>query len=239
MKKNFAKGLTQSMYKAEYGYTNAPVHSNVSKDVLNYTYIIRQILLKNINPAASIEKSSEHTDDHILRPIALLDVAYRDLQNCKKWPMSDGEQRRYHRTMSYMHAIFTRMYKHMSDDQIYMLNEAMEKMEEKIQKDYTILKIKCSEALRSAFDNNAYREYVSTLCIILVCVDLPRKYMYEFFHARIEDLERVSKNVQLMMRYYATIDSKTTADIDLNRSEMIAMSLRAFQNKFFKVEMCA
>lgn len=219
-------------------YTDSQAHVKARPTCTNVSYVIREILLHNINEHAVIEKQSQNTDDYILRPVALFDIAYRDLQECSSWPMDEAERMRYKRTMESCTKIFNRFYRGMSDEQIYMLNEAMEKMENAIKKDYDIMYIQIQEALRAGFANDQLRNYAAKLCVVHVCVDLPMKYMNACLGGtRIRDLEVVSKNVNLMMRYYASTDPSVDGDIDLNRSEMIVMALKAFQNKFFFVKM--
>lgn len=218
-------------------FTGAKLDNDVSSTCTNYSYIIRKILLKNINEHSKIVRSGATTDDFILRPIALLDVAMRDLQECESWPLDETERRRYERTMQCMHAIWKRMYTNMGEEQIYLLSEAMEKMEVGIANDYQILKVQISEGLRSGFQSDENRMYCAHLCIAHVCVDLPMKYLLKEFNSRIKELEAVSKNVCLMMRYFATIDGGTEADIDLNHDTMICNALRAFQNKFYALRL--
>lgn len=213
-------------------------HVDAKPNVMNLTYIIRNILLPNINESCFFEKQSDSTDDYILRPVALFDIAYRDLQECERWPMDNIERKRYARTKEYCAKIFNRFYRGMSNDQIYMLNNEMEKMEQAIKHDYDILYIQVLDALRAGFADEKMRLYTAKLCVIHVCVDLPMKYLDVCLGgSRIRELDFVSHNVNLMMRYYATNDQGVEGDINLNHSNILGMAMKAFQNRFFMTKM--
>lgn len=219
-------------------YVMPQAHVNSKPNVSNLTYVIRNILLKNINEHAIIYNQSDRTDDYILRPLALFDMAYSDLQDCASWPMNKIERKRYERTLDYCSKIFKRFYRGMSDEQIYLLNVAMEKLEAAIKHDYEILYYKIHEALGAGFADEQMRTYTARLCVVHVCVDLPMKYLHNCMgKARIWELEQVSGNVNRMMAYYATNDDGVEGDINLNHSEKIRMALKAFQNKYLFTKM--
>lgn len=237
----YRAGLSQAMYLSSVGdvrYTHAPLQQQVPDTCESQQFIIRNILLKNINSQADVcyQNAKDDLDDNILRPVALLDIAYRDLQECKDWPLSYTEKRRYHRTMEYMHNIWKRLYRHMGEGQIYQLTEAMEKMENNIQKDYQILQIQILEGLRSVFYDDDNRTYVAKLCVLQALVDIPRKYMESNMKAKIEDLERVSANVIAMKRYFSERD-KCKSIVNLNNIQMISLAAKAFANRFKKIKM--
>lgn len=218
-------------------YSKAPKNATFSKTCTNYSYIIRNILLRNMNDKCYVEKSGNRTDDYILRPVALLDIALRDLQQCESWNMTEDVRKLYRLIMMDMHDLFRRFYRHMGEEQIYMLSEAMEKMEKGIQHDYDVLKFQVRQAMTEFFNNDENLTYESILCVIHVCLDLPRLYMQKEFEARFEELENASQNVNILMHYYATMDDGTEADIDLNRCEMVAASMKAFSNRFYFMKM--
>lgn len=219
-------------------YSIAQAHVDTRPNVTNLSYVIRNILLRNIDEHLIIENYSNRTDDYILRPIALFDVAYSDLQDCASWPMNKAERDRYDRTMKCCSKIFNRFYRGMSQEQIYLLNVEMEKLGTAIKHDYDILYYKILEALSVGFANDQMRQYTAKLCVIHVCVDLPMKYFYNCLgKARIRELEHVSNNVNSMMVYYATNDEGVEGDINLNHSEKIRMALKAFQNKYLFTKM--
>lgn len=234
--RTIAKALEDSC--TEIGYSHAAFHLDVSDTCTNPSYIIRNILLKNIGSTLVIEKAGRLVDDVILKPIAILDIAYRELQACKDMKMDYAEQRRYHRTLQYMHTIFTRAYKHMSEEQIYILNKYMDKLEEAIQTHLDILHNQLFEALRRDFVDDETRKSEANICAIHLLVDIPRMYLLQKFGTRIKELDNVSTNVHKLMNYYAKIDEGVTGDVDLNRrGQNLELACKAFHNKLLYSEL--
>ena len=126
-------------------------------------------LLHNVNPIAKITKEGDRSADWYLRPIALFDIMYRDLQELNgNLPITDAEARRWVRTMNYCSQFMRSLYVGMSLDEIYELNEAMEKMETAIARHIPPLKM----AMRNAMCNETSEPMLLDMICDLWCVHI-------------------------------------------------------------------
>lgn len=159
-------------------------------------------LLHNINKNAVITKEGDRSADWLLRPIALFDILYGDLQELNgNLPLSPVEARRYIRTMNYCSTFIRSLYIGMSMDEIYELNEAMEKMETAIARHIPPLKMATRNALCNEVSDQQMLDHMCAMYCMYIYADLCNNEIRSHYKVNCKETKFIMDNVKTLLLF--------------------------------------